>query len=85
MNDDLSALCGGLSDADTGRRAAAAERLARLGPAGRGAAVPLVRASGDADESVREWAVAALEELGPPDVGDVGALAALLAEHNTER
>ncbi|MDH3717635.1 MAG: hypothetical protein OES79_05885, partial [Planctomycetota bacterium] len=30
------------------------------------AAVTLVRAAGDADESVRESAVAVLEKLGPP-------------------
>jgi HEAT repeat protein len=37
----------------------------------------LVRASGDRDAAVRDWAVAALEELGPPPAKEVDALTAL--------
>ena len=55
-----------LSDADVGQRAAAAERLCREGAAAAAAAVPLVQACADADDQVREWAAAALEDLGPP-------------------
>ncbi|MDH3716756.1 MAG: HEAT repeat domain-containing protein, partial [Planctomycetota bacterium] len=43
------------------------------------AAVTLVRAAGDADESVRESAVAVLEKLGPPNAEDVDQLAGLLS------
>lgn len=66
-----------LSAADAEKRASAAEALARLGAEAREAAVALVRASGDRDSSVRDWAVAALEELGPPRATDVEPLAAL--------
>jgi HEAT repeat protein len=58
-------------------RRRAAERLARHPEAG-AAAVSLVRACGDSDEQVREWAVAALEELGAPSPGDVAALVELI-------
>lgn len=58
-------------------RAAAAERLAQLGEAARPAAVSLVRAVADDDESLREWAAAALEGMGPPDQADLPALARL--------
>jgi HEAT repeat protein len=77
MAEPISDLAAGLESGDAGVRAAAAERLARLGPEARGAAVALVRACGD-EPAVREWAVAALEELGTPPAGDVGPLAALI-------
>ncbi len=48
------------------------------------AAVPLVQACGDQDEEVRGWAVTALEELGPPPVADLAALASLLADQNAD-
>jgi HEAT repeat protein len=59
-------------------RRRAAEGLSRH-PQPQGAAVSLVRACGDADEQVREWSVAALEELGTPSVGDISALSEILA------
>ncbi len=62
--------------ADTRRRAG--QSLSQLGAAARAAAVPLARAAGDVDESVRELAVAALEAMGAPDPADVPALTALL-------
>ena len=40
--------------------------------------LPLVRACGDGDERVREWAVAALEDLGPPPTGAVQELVQLV-------
>ena len=57
-------------------RRQAAEELARCPDAS--AAVSLIRACGDADEPVRQWAAAALEETGAPDAADVAALADLL-------
>lgn len=63
---DIKALLQRLSAANADERADAAERLCRAGEAARGAAVDLVRACGDADDRVREWAAAALEELGAP-------------------
>ncbi len=68
-----------LRSASTSDRRAAAQQLARLGPAARPAAVALAEAAGDADEEVREWAAAALEELGAPAAEDVPRLSALLA------
>ena len=41
--------------------------------------LPLVRACGDGDERVREWAVAALEDLGTPPTGAVQELVQLVA------
>jgi HEAT repeat protein len=46
-------------------RAGAAEQLCYLAESAQGAAAALVAATGD-EESVSRWAVAALEELGPP-------------------
>jgi hypothetical protein len=40
--------------------------------------VSLVQACGDGDESIREWAVAALEDLGPPPSGAIGPLTELV-------
>lgn len=83
-DEDLSRWINELSAAEDARRLDAAEHLARLGEGARGAAVPLVRAAGDASESVREWAVAALEGLGPPDAEDTTALrqAIVTASHD---
>ncbi len=67
-----------LASTDPTRRRAAAERLT-LAP-DPAAAVWLARATGDTDDQVRQWASAALEELGPPDVHDLTALAELLAD-----
>jgi HEAT repeat protein len=58
-------------------RRRAAEHLARHPGAG-AATVSLVRACADSDEQVREWAVAALEELGAPSPEDVAALVNLV-------
>jgi HEAT repeat protein len=66
-----------LGDTDALHRAQAAEALARLGAGAQPAAVALVRAAGDPNEGVRDWAVAALEELGPPMVEDLDSLASL--------
>ena len=77
MSQPLADAIAGLRSADPGARSSAAQRLARAGPEARGAAVPLVEAAADEDEEVREWAVAALEELGPPPAEDLDRLAAL--------
>jgi len=75
--DDMTTLAVQLASTDVGQRAAAAERLAQAGETAAPAAVALVTACGDADERIREWAVAALEELGPPPVEAVGPLVTL--------
>jgi HEAT repeat protein len=65
-NGELAELSLELAAFDVVRRVAAAERLARLAEGAAGVAVALVTATGDEEESVREWAVAALEACGPP-------------------
>jgi HEAT repeat protein len=80
MEDDLSSLINELLEPSTQRRIEAATRLAKLGRQAKAAAVPLVRAAGDPQEDVRQWASAALEELGPPAAEDGPALVELLAD-----
>jgi HEAT repeat protein len=79
---EISQQIDSLNSADVALRRGAAERLATAPAAA--AAVSLVRASGDDDEQVRQWAVAALEELGAPDAGDVAALAELLSDSRAD-
>lgn len=57
-------------------RATAAEHLAQQGPAAAYAASELASACGDTEE-VSNWAVAALEELGPPPSSTLDALVRL--------
>ena len=75
---DVAALARRLTAADAADRAEAAELLARAGAAAAAVVVPLVTACGDEDDQVREWAAAALEELGPPPVGAIAALEGLV-------
>jgi len=65
-------------------RAAAAQQLCESAEEARPAAVALVRAVGDEDEAVQEWATAALEELGPPEVKDLPHLVELVADKNDD-
>ncbi len=74
---DVSQRIDGLNSPELAQRRQAAEQLA-LDPDA-AAAVPLVRACADSDEQVREWAVAALEQVGAPAIADAVALAELLA------
>jgi len=73
----ITELAARLADPDAALRLDAAERLARGGEAVAAVAPALVRACGDADEQVREWVVAALEELGPPPDDAIATLAPL--------
>ncbi len=74
---DLNLLIANLQNADPSLRAAAAEQLAHLAEEARPAAVSLVEAMGDTDNTVRDWAYAALESLGPPPANEAAALAKL--------
>jgi HEAT repeat protein len=67
---------------DAATRATAAEQLCRAGEAAADAAVPLVRACGDPEPQVRDWAVAALEELGAPPVNALDELMELAASNH---
>lgn len=75
---EIEALIGQLQDADPGRRGAAAELLCRHGAAAATAALALARACADEDDQVREWAAAALEDLGPPPAGSIPELGDLV-------
>jgi HEAT repeat protein len=79
---DITAWIAKLSAADAATRADAAERLCRAGLDAVPAAVPLVKACGDADDQARDWAVAALEELGSPPPDAIGDLTALVGSGN---
>ena len=76
---DIATLAARLTDPDPAARLAAADQLAQAGEAAAPAAVPLVKACGDADDQVREQAVAALEELGPPPTAAIDDLVSLVA------
>ena len=80
---DLSLLINDLNSEQVDLRRRAAEGLSRHSEA-QAAAVSLVRACSDPDEQVREWAVAALEELGEPSVGDVSALSGMLKDPSAD-
>ncbi len=84
MPADLAQFIVDLSDADPAKRAQAAEELSRLGPQVAPVAVVLVQACGDESEEVREYAVAALEEMGSPAIEDIEMLAALLSDSKAD-
>ena len=75
---DLVALSKQLASTNAEHRAVAAEQLSQAGEDAAAAAVPLVAACGDADDRVREFAVAALEDLGPPLAADIPTLIKLV-------
>ncbi len=81
MDQDVSSLMAALGSPEETARAEAAERLSQLDPDEiRAAALILVEACGDDSEAVREAAVGALEEMGPPDPEVLDGLTALLAD-----
>ena len=75
----ITSLVERLSGPDAADRAAAAEALCRAGESASPAATALVAACGDDDDGVREWAAAALEELGPPPAEQIADLIPLAA------
>lgn len=80
---ELSDLINDLNSNQPDARCAAAEQLSRH-PQAAAAAVSLVRTAGDANESVREWAVAGLEAMGAPSPADLSALVDLLSDSNDD-
>jgi len=71
-----------LSEADLPSQRAAAEGLASMAEEAQLAAIPLVRACSSDDSDLHEWAVAALEQLGPPVASDANTLAKLVVGEN---
>ena len=84
MTADVAKLSAELASNDAAVRVAAAEQLAQLGSDAAIAAAALARAAGDADESVSEYALAALEELGPPEPSTMNSLADLVTDENSD-
>jgi HEAT repeat protein len=76
---DIAKVVSRLKSPDAATRADAAELLCHLEAEAQGAAVDLINATADADDSVRQWATAALESLGPPASADRDKIAAALA------
>lgn len=62
---------------DPAARAEAAEQLSRMGAEAQPVIPQLVHGAGDQDEAVREWCIAALEEVGPPAACQIADLTAL--------
>lgn len=77
MNANLQSLITQLEGTDTAAQTAAATELAKLGAAGQGAVVALVRTVGIPDEEVLEACTSALEEIGPPAADQIRPLAKL--------
>lgn len=75
---DVSALARQLRAGLAAQQQRAAEQLARSGTGAAPAAVELVQAAGG-EESVRAWAVEALEQLGPPPTTALTPLCGLTA------
>jgi HEAT repeat protein len=71
MAADLQTLVTQLSSSNIAQRAFAAESLARLGRDSQPAAAALVATLRTADATTRDWATAALEELGPPPAAQI--------------
>lgn len=82
MSRDIPTLVSQLASADADARAAAAEALGQMAADAAPAAVSLVEACRDDDDRVREWAVAALEDLGPPPEDTVKRLTLLVSDKN---
>jgi HEAT repeat protein len=81
---DVLQLIANLKSPAAATRAAAAEELCHLEDGAQGAAVDLIQATADADDSVRQWATAALESLGPPATADCEKIAALLSSQKLD-
>ena len=82
MTPEISTLTANLTSTDADTRAAAAEALGQMAADAAPAAVSLVEACRDADDRVREWVVAALEDLGLPPEDAVSKLTMLVGDKN---
>lgn len=83
MTTDVKELKQALVSGEVARATTAAEQLAQLGEAAQPAAVELAIASAAAPP-LRDWASAALEELGPPTTQDLPRLIPLLADASAD-
>lgn len=81
---DVNKLVADLQAAEESTRVAAAEKLAQAEGELQLVALEVVETLPDQPEQVREWLVEALENMGPPDSGDVAPLAELLKHANRD-
>lgn len=79
---NASDLIRSLSDGSETDRRAAARELASQGEGAQPAAIALVESLAVDDDELREWCVAALEDLGTPRVDDRDALIGLVRHDN---
>lgn len=84
MSHDVLKLIAQLESDDLAQRRGAAEELSQLGQAAGPAAIPLALASVDSNEEVRNFAVAALEDMGPPSVTDADELAEMIGHESPD-
>ncbi len=77
---DVTSLANSLAHGTPEERLASAEALARLGVEASPAAIAIVQALEFEDDGLRDWLVAALEDLGAPATADAPALAALITK-----
>ena len=84
MVHNIARLRADLKSGDLCLQRAAAQAFLAMGEQARVAAVELVRAAGDEDETIREWCMSTLEELGPPDTSAVEELSQCLAHGNPD-
>ena len=77
---DVASLVRDLQAEDLQNRVTAAEELSLLGAEAQQAAPALAKAAGDVSEEVREYAVSALEDLGPPASSHLSEIAELLTD-----
>lgn len=85
MTFDIEPLVAGLQRGESSERVVAAQKLCQAGPLAQPAAVALVEATVDESDEVRQWATAALEDLGPPAASDQDKLADLLVRRQDDR
>jgi HEAT repeat protein len=84
MSKDISTLRTDLVGQDVCRQLAAAREFSEMGEEACAAAVELAKAAAAENDDVREWSVAALEELGPPEPSALDALVELLNDSHAD-
>lgn len=84
MSQEVQSLLLALAASEVTQRREAAESLARIGPEAVDVAVAIVKACGDDDEQVRNWVVAALEELPAPNASTAKSLENLINDENLD-
>ncbi|MBX3424489.1 MAG: HEAT repeat domain-containing protein [Pirellulales bacterium] len=71
---NIDALIDRLQQGELAEQIAAAEALSREGSAAQAAIPTLVPLASSTDEELQQWAVATLEEVGPPAASQIGEL-----------